>query len=288
MTYLPPASHSGSNTPVGVDTASAPLAKASKPVVTVPISPITSLGSYLNVYSTVLDLSSSNYATWSKEVLICLGLCGLTGYAAGEVDCPDPFVDPVSYANWHINNRAVLAFISRKCSLRERIFVRSLKPVSASSAWEALKVRHSRPNVLQQILLFREAMDIKFSRSTPLNEALNLIHHFVRRIFDLGKLDPNSSHLLVLVNALSGEMADVQQHIFIQMAVNPSYNWTDLTRYLTALDIERQVKGLSGTPKTPLVASSEKTSQPFCSKCRCQGHLATNCSGPGNPQGKRD
>ena len=67
-----------------------------------------------------LDLTTNNWPTWHKHVVMVLQLSGgLDCYLDGETGEPDPALEPHANENWAINDGAVHAFIKTRCSSME-------------------------------------------------------------------------------------------------------------------------------------------------------------------------
>lgn len=281
-----------------------PPPKATPPLSPRPmvITPITILAGYIINNKDLLSLSENNYNSWAQKTLRDLDMCsGISGYPLGIILRPDPSHDYASWAAWGSNDRAVHAFISQKCTEEELDFLRPFTTSSSREVWLALKERHSKTGAYSQILLVRDGLAARYSRSKPFHTLTSHLHDLALHIVEMGPIETNTLWLMFMVNAMQGELHDVQSLVISGMTDTSSYSPAKCVARLNweAKRIaESSASTGSGTSLDPsrdaqvLVASGSRqcsASKKFCSHCKQSGHLADTCFAPGGAmEGKKN
>ncbi|KAJ7680481.1 hypothetical protein DFH06DRAFT_419304 [Mycena polygramma] len=156
----------------------------------------------------VLDKSAGNWPVWEKRVLSCLTLVGLEGYPVGAVSCPDPVIDPMGARNWHINDRAVVSFITLKASRREQEYIMTYASAGAKAVWDALVTRHFDSTL--QIRLIREAFSVRYGAEPPAVTSAR-IDALATRILALGPINKATLVSAAMVNAVQGDLENFSE-----------------------------------------------------------------------------
>ncbi|KAJ6594055.1 hypothetical protein B0H19DRAFT_1246768 [Mycena capillaripes] len=151
----------------------------------------------------VLDKSAGNWSVWEKRILSCLTLVGLEGYLIGAVPCPDPAADPVGARNWHMNDRAVVSFLTLKASRSEQEYIAACAAAGAKAVWDALVARHFDATL--QIRLIREAFSVRYGAEPPAVTSAR-IDALATRILALGPINKATLVSAVMVNAVQGDL----------------------------------------------------------------------------------
>ncbi|KAJ6500047.1 hypothetical protein C8R47DRAFT_277905 [Mycena vitilis] len=151
----------------------------------------------------VLDKSAGNWPVWEKRVLSCLTLVGLEGYPVGAVSCPDPVIDPMGARNWHMNDRAVVSFITLKASRSEQEYIMTYASAGAKAVWDALVTRHFDSTV--QIRLIREVFSVRYGAEPPAATSAR-IDALATRILALGPINKATLVSAAMVNAVQGDL----------------------------------------------------------------------------------
>nr|DAD37114.1 TPA_asm: hypothetical protein HUJ06_007755 [Nelumbo nucifera] len=88
------------------------------------------------------ELTSSNYASWSRSLLLALSIRNKTGFVDGTIK--EPALDDALHSAWMRCNNLIVAWLLRSISppIAYSIFYISL----ASQIWETLKKRFSQPD----------------------------------------------------------------------------------------------------------------------------------------------
>ena len=151
---------------------------------------------------TDLDLTTNNWPTWHRRVIMVLQLSGgLDRYLDGKTAEPDPSLEPRANENWAINDSAVHAFIKTRCSPTELSFIDDCP--SALSTWTTLKARHQCQGTVSQINLMQEAFSVRYSLSTPFTETSEKLRTLNDRIWAMGAPTINSFLVILMLLALS-------------------------------------------------------------------------------------
>lgn len=200
---------------------SPPMAPTSSPITVDPIDAINPSVAIIPIVTSLftserLDKNKSNWQEWSRDILECLGISqGLDGHLDGTSVCPDISFEPRAHRNWKINDKAVRAFMSNKSIRAEHDLINAKEITTAKQAWDALKRRHEIQGPVQQVLLLREALAIRYSRSgEQLSVTSSRLTDLNDRIWNMGTLSRELFLRILMINAFSDDLSDVQSSLF--------------------------------------------------------------------------
>lgn len=217
----------------------------------------------------VLAKSRNNWPRWHRRVIQCLQMVNLEGYLHGSIPCPDRRVDPFGAINWQANDKAVTAFIGLKSSEEEQAFIQGM--ATAEEVWDSLRARHETAK--PQILLVQEALRIRYSDSEEFENTSTKLSGITSRIFSMGALDEDTFLSALTLNALSGELIHVREHV-----TNLIFSG-NLSTPLKPADIHHLLPVQRNGGSEPPSPSSSRSYKPqrVCSVCRLTGHSADRC-----------
>lgn len=248
----------------------------------------------------LLDKSVANWHPWKRQTTQHLKLCGLFGYLDGTVLQPDIAVEAKAHQNWKTNDNVILAYFGLRAAEGEQEELK--KAMSAKDAWVALTKTHEKQGAMAQILLIQEAFALWYTRTEPLSATSLRLTQLLSCIYAIGIPSQDMFLSITMLNALTGEFANVHDHVATTMAsLTDPLKPFESSSIRARLDLEQQLINndtsqssitlLSHTPGRTQ-GCSHKHSDKKCSNTKCpspSGHTLPDCWAPGvGMEGKRD
>lgn len=134
---------------------------------------------------------------------------------------PELSVDPGKHYLWRSNDKSLWAFMLNTISRNEYKRVHHL--TMAKEVWDMLRTRHEKHGPFTQLILIKEALDVRFNTAMPFNDMINKIDDLITRIKNMGDFDWAKFKTVLLINALSGELEYLQSQIY-GMADVPNFS----------------------------------------------------------------
>ncbi|RDB22793.1 hypothetical protein Hypma_010277 [Hypsizygus marmoreus] len=243
----------------------------------------------------LLDLSVNNWSSWSKHVEGILQMSGgLDRYLHGKTAEPDSALEPRANENWQINDAAVCAFLRSKCAPAELSIIEDSK--SSLATWTTLLSRHKLQGPISQVSLIQEALNVRYSTSTPFAETTAHIRSLNKRIWDMGTPTVDSFLVILMLIALSpDELRNVRDSIINGISSSNAAAPYTATNIVSRLELEQQVRSAEAARLNPVpneahpafskssrdTKSRDPKSRDVCSHCGGERHQAEFCIQPG-------
>ena len=226
-------------------------------------------------------------------------LCGLFGCLDGAIQQPDASTEAKAHQNWKTNNNAILAYFGLRAAEGEQEELE--KATSAKDAWDALTKRHEKQGAMAQILLIQEAFALRYTKTEPLSATSLRLSQLLSHIYAIGIPSQDMFLCIVMLNALTGEFANVRDHVATTMASSTDpLKPFESSSIRARLNLEQQLINnntsqssialLSHTPSR--TQGRNRNSDKKCSNTKCPspvGHILPDCWAPGGGfEGKCD
>ncbi len=232
-----------------------------------------------------LDRRRSNWQEWSRRLSFATDRQGFTDWLDGSIPCPDPTTHPRACQIWRSNDRALRAFIFERISHLDYYVVRNL--ADSHSVYEKLRERHERLGPYVQVLLIKEALEMRHTPGASLSDTINAINCLHTKIVKIGDMDNDKLLTVLLLNALGRHYAHLQSTIHWRLN-EPYFSSEDAVRLIEAeesLQVRQARKGLLPNPSDPsaLAANTKDNDRNnvICSNCKRNNHHTEFCVLPG-------
>jgi len=177
-----------------------------------------------------LNLDDCNWEEWSHRMELLATRQGFEYWLKGTFLQPDLAVDAGRHFTWKQNDSSLRVFMLETMSLAEYKLVQHLP--TANTVWTALRQRHEKRGTYAQLMLIKNALDIRFCSTTPLNDTIHAIENLITRIANMGDLNWPTFKTIVLMNALRGEFGYLQEQVHA-MANDPGFSATTVIQRVT-------------------------------------------------------
>jgi hypothetical protein len=247
----------------------------------------------------ILDRQKNNWQKWSRRLNIEVDKHLFRAWLNGSIPCPDSTTHATAYQIWKNNDHALRTFILEHVSAMERVIVCELP--DSQTIYKALRHRHQRIELHAQVLLIREALDIRFRPGVRLTDTFTEIEKLHTRFKELGSMDEEKTkdHLLTVFIMINLVENYPDLYSKIDRALDKPFSSSrDVIPFLHAeerLQLFRTSQSLpptaSGIPctHTPMAASAKdkKKIRPFCANCKRRSHSTDFCVLPGGKMAGR-
>lgn len=151
---------------------------------------------------------------------------------------------------------------------------------NAHDVYEALRRRHELLGPYAQVQLIEEALDTRFSASTPVSRTLEPIKKLHRRFTKMGQIDDDTLLIILIMNALNDNYFHTLQSAVDIMLENPSVTSKDVKARVLR---EEQLLLSRGDSANPLenTAVVNKATRPICANCKRRNHRTKYCIAAG-------
>ncbi|KAG2118633.1 hypothetical protein DEU56DRAFT_918731 [Suillus clintonianus] len=249
----------------------------------------------------LLDRVKNNWTSWSELMLEIFHMNLLEGYTTGTVARPDAAREPVAARNWDLNNAGIIAALRNRVSPDDKRVLDGI--TNARVAWNALRSRHQKLGPIAQILKIQELLNVRYSRDTNLAETSHRLTEGIRAIFDMGIPTQQVFLSIIMLNALTGDMSHVRDHVASSLAASTSSNPFTPDDIRVRLDMEQQLIDADkhrASTDVALIAQGGRTKNCLtcrgpphkgncCSHCSKRGHVLSECFAEGGAAyGRRD
>src|SRR6266702_2783311 len=240
----------------------------------------------------ILDRLKSNWEEWNRCLNLVVDQRHFSFYLDGTFTCPNETVHPKAALNWKSNDQALCTFILEHVSNVD-FGIASQFNIS-HDVYDALWNTHKNLGLHAQVHIIKEALDLRFSLTTPLNlsRTLDNIEHLHDRFTKMGKMDDDKLKIILMINVL-------QQFLQLQLTINellkssPSISSADIkSRILREeqLLLRQEKLGLSLTPggsdNTALTAVANRA-RLICANCKRTNHRSEFCIAPGGSMARK-
>lgn len=219
-----------------------------------------------------LDRRKSNWVEWSQRIRLLADSNGLTEWLDGTLKLPDQETYPEAHRIWKINDRALRAFIFRNISKGDHLAVSHLQ--ESHVVFEELRKRHDL-SPLEQVILFKKALGIRFSVNTPLSETIDEIMTIHAKLADtnITTMEPDYLKCIFLINALGCQPEFRHIDIAIMEAEDsPDFSSSTILRLL-----EREESLQLFRSSTSGAAKGGRATNAKCSICESANHTENSC-----------
>ena len=230
-----------------------------------------------------LDLDSCNWEEWSHRMSLVARRQGFHFWLEGIFSQPDLTVDATWHYTWKSNDVSLHAFILDTITCAECKLMQHLPTTSA--VWKLLRECHEKRGTFTQLMLIKQALKIRFTSATPLNETIDKIEDLIMHISNMGDLDWPKFKTIILINALGGELEHIQEQVHA-MADDPGFSAnTVIHRIRQKHDLmkHRAIQGEGLSTLISVLKRQERNDRTIttCSHCQRTGHTAKFCISPG-------
>jgi len=223
-----------------------------------------------------LDWAQSNWKSWSHFLKIICNHQGFMDWLDESFPVPNPDMEPCASCIWTINNRSLKAFILDNISEEDYKVVHQL-PTSCA-IFAKLCMCYEKLGGHTQILLIWCAMDIYFQPGTLLTKTLNDINTISNTIKAIGLFSHNQLRTAFVTHTL-GDFYENLQSTVQAITKIPNFTHNDVVQCIhEEKDLICNCKGQAELPLAiALVTQPRIQSRPYCSYCKCLGHLTDFC-----------
>jgi phosphohistidine phosphatase SixA len=231
----------------------------------------------------ILDPDVGNWCFWSFKMRICADKTGVHAWLNGTQPRPDLVLYPKAHRIWETTDLSLRAFIIEHIS--PSIIDEVLSLDTAYEVYEHLRKHHERQGLYTQLLLLKEALEIRFNPDVSLTVTLTELNQAYNNIISMGDIDNEKLHSVLIINALGDQFSTLQSAIQA-MTEEPGYTPDKLIRRIRAeqaLHRNRARVGLQTAGATALAAttSSSRDRNVVCSNCKRANHTIDFCIRPG-------
>src|SRR6266702_5593005 len=240
----------------------------------------------------VLNCLKSNWEQWNWHLNLVVDQQHFSFYLDGTFLCSDKTAHPKAALNWKSNNWALCAFILEHVSNID-FGIASRFNVS-HEVYDALCNTHENLGLHAQVHIIKEALDLHFSLTSPLNLSCTLdnINHLHDRFTKMGKMDDDKLKIILIINTLE-QFPQSQSTINELLESSPSISSADIKNRILReeqLLLHREKLGLSltssGSNNTALATVANRT-RPICANCKCTNHHSEFCIAPGGSMARK-
>src|SRR6266702_2634554 len=240
----------------------------------------------------VLDRLKSNWEQWNWRLNLVIDQRHFLFYLDGTFLCPNEMAHPKAALNWKSNNWALCMFILEHVSNVD-FGIASRFNVS-HEVYDALCNTHKNLGLHAQVHIIKEALDLCFSLTSPLNlsHTLDNINHLHDRFTKMGKMDDDKLKIILIINTLE-QFPQSQSTINELLESSPSISSADIKNRILReeqLLLHREKLGLSltssGSNNTALATVANRT-RPICANCKCTNHHSEFCIAPGGSMARK-
>lgn len=127
-------------------------------------------------------LNDTNWAVWKACMRRTFTLCNVSGYVYGDIERPDPTLDPTSISaeNWDFNDSYAAILISENISPSQRVYAGS--DCSAHEMWSNLEIIHETAGPATITAYVRELLNCTAEEGDDTLEHLNDLRAIWERI----------------------------------------------------------------------------------------------------------
>ena len=232
-----------------------------------------------------LDLQKNNSDEWSFQITLLAGRQGFSKYLNGKLPQPSIDTHPHAHHIWGANNECMKHFIFTHIS---RAHVRNVSHLPTSQAvFEELRKIHEKQGLHAQMILIQKALEIRSRSGKPLLETAEEIDTLHARIANMGSINLDDLHSILLLNCLSSDHETVRSHL-LNIQQEPSFSSKSIMCCFAQEDSFTRNQGSVNPPaSSAFAAQGLGKTRPFCNHCKKPGHLADFCIAPGGKMAGR-
>jgi len=200
---------------------------------------------------------------------LCADSNGLTDWLDGTLKLPDQTTYPEAHRIWKINDRTLRAFIFRNISKADYHAVSHLQ--ESHAVFEELRKRHGL-SLVEQALLFKKALEIRFNVNTPLSKTIYEIMTIHEQLADTGIMEPDYLKCIFLICALGYQPEFDHINIAIMEAGDsPDFSSNTILRLLEKEQSLQLFRSTFGAVK------GHRATNVKCSNCKSANHTEGSC-----------